>query len=164
MRPVIEKKKLEPRHIVYIIIIVICIIAIGVGVYMQFYQDEKLALIFGITKEKEDVELKTLKEKQFEYYTSNENFILLQKPTCVIKNEDIKQVKVVSLFQLFGKGYSKKKNHFMIKYVVKDKKNNLNNINMNDNDVDDVVFTANNEEVVMKWVLLLNRVILYNEV
>ena len=52
----------------------------------------------------------------------------------------------------------------MIKYVVKDKKNNLNNINMNDNDVDDVVFTANNEEVVMKWVLLLNRVILYNEV
>ena len=109
-------------------------------------------------------QISALKEKQFEYYTSNENFILLQKPTCVIKNEDIKQVKVVSLFQLFGKGYSKKKNHFMIKYVVKDKKNNLNNINMNDNDVDDVVFTANNEEVVMKWVLLLNRVILYNEV
>jgi hypothetical protein len=35
---------------------------------------------------------------------------------------------------------------------------------MNDNDVDDVVFTTANEEVVMKWVLLLNRVILYNEV
>jgi hypothetical protein len=26
------------------------------------------------------------------------------------------------------------------------------------------VFTTANEEVVMKWVLLLNRVILYNEV
>ena len=52
----------------------------------------------------------------------------------------------------------------MVKYVIKDKKNILNNINMNDNDIDDVVFTANNEEVVMKWVLLLNRVILYNGV
>ena len=141
----------------------------------KFFKD---VLIFSLLKKlninKYDIKYKdnnlysnrfcALKEKQFEYYTSNENFILLQKPTCVIKNEDIKQVKVVSLFQLFGKGYSKKKNHFMIKYVVKDKKNNLNNINMNDNDVDDVVFTAANEEVVMKWVLLLNRVILYNEV
>ena len=141
----------------------------------KFFKD---VLIFSLLKKlninKYDIKYKdnnlysnrfcALKEKQFEYYTSNENFILLQKPTCVIKNEDIKQVNVVSLFQLFGKGYSKKKNHFMIKYVVKDKKNNLNNIHMNDNDVDDVVFTANNEEVVMKWVLLLNRVILYNEV
>ena len=41
MRPVIEKNKFEPRHVAYIIIIVICVIAIGAGVYMQFYQDEK---------------------------------------------------------------------------------------------------------------------------
>lgn len=141
----------------------------------KFFKD---VLIFSLLKKlninKYDIKYKdsnlysnrfcALKEKQFEYYTSNENFILLQKPTYVIKNEDIKQVKVVSLFQLFGKGYSKKKNHFMVKYVIKDKKNILNNINMNDNDIDDVVFTANNEEVVMKWVLLLNRVILYNGV
>ena len=61
MRPVMEKKKLEPRHIVYIIIILICLCAIGVAIYMQFFKDEKLGVIFGITSEKEDAEYKELK-------------------------------------------------------------------------------------------------------
>ena len=61
MRPVMEKKKLEPRHIVYIIIILMCLCAIGVAIYMQFFKDEKLGVIFGITSEKEDEEYKELK-------------------------------------------------------------------------------------------------------
>lgn len=75
MRPVIEKNKFEPRHVAYIIIILICVIAIGAGVYMQFYQDEKLAVIFGITKEKEDVELKSLKENFLNNFNNDLNII-----------------------------------------------------------------------------------------
>ena len=62
MRPVIEKQKFELRHMFYIIIIIICIIAIGVAVYMQFFREEKLGVIFGITNEEEDEEYDTLKE------------------------------------------------------------------------------------------------------
>ena len=61
MRPVIEKKKLEVRHLIYILIITICIIAIGIAVYMQFFKDEKLGVIFGITKEQDDEEYKKMK-------------------------------------------------------------------------------------------------------
>lgn len=62
MRPVIEKKKFNFIQIVYILIIIICIIAIGVGVYSQFYKDEKLGVIIGITKEDDDEEIKYIKE------------------------------------------------------------------------------------------------------
>ena len=62
MRPVIEKKKFKFIQIIYILIIIICIIAIGVGVYAQFYKDEKLGVIIGITKEEEDEEIKNIKE------------------------------------------------------------------------------------------------------
>ena len=51
MRPVIEKNRFGVRHVVYIIMITICVIAIGFGVYMQFFKDEKLGVILGITKE-----------------------------------------------------------------------------------------------------------------
>ena len=61
MRPIIEKSKFELRHVVYIIIIIICLIAIGIAVYMQFFKDEGLGIIFGISKE-EDREYKELKE------------------------------------------------------------------------------------------------------
>lgn len=61
MRPVLEKKKIQPRYIVYIIIILVCLCAIGVAVYMQFFKDEKLGVILGITSEKEDEEYKELK-------------------------------------------------------------------------------------------------------
>ena len=61
MRPVIEKRKFELRHIVYIFIIIISLIAVGVAVYMQFFKDEELGLIFGITKE-DDADYKKLKE------------------------------------------------------------------------------------------------------
>ena len=71
MRPVIEKKKFELRHIIYIIMISICVIAIGIGVYMQFFKDEKLGVIFGITREKEDVELKALQDDFIVQFTND---------------------------------------------------------------------------------------------
>ena len=71
MRPVIEKNRFGVRHIIYIIMIVICVVAIGIGVYMQFFKDEKLGIIFGITKETEDQELKTLQENFFSIFTND---------------------------------------------------------------------------------------------
>lgn len=71
MRPVIEKDRFGLRHIVYIIMIAICVVAIGIGVYMQFFKDEKLGVIFGITKEKEDQELKALQENFFNNFTND---------------------------------------------------------------------------------------------
>ena len=63
MRPVMEKRGFELRHIVYIIILIVCLIAIGIAVYMQFFKDEKIGLILGITKEQEDEEIKQLLEE-----------------------------------------------------------------------------------------------------
>ena len=51
--------------------IIVCIIAIGIGVYMQFFKDEKLGVIFGISKEKEDLELKDLQDNFFNIFTNN---------------------------------------------------------------------------------------------
>lgn len=62
MRPVLEKEKFGKRHIVYIVLSILCIIAIGIGVYLQYFKDEKIGVIFGITDEKEDVEIKKIKE------------------------------------------------------------------------------------------------------
>ena len=62
MRPEMEKRGFELRHIIYIIILIVCLIAIGIAVYMQFFKDEKIGVILGISKEKEDVEIKQLKE------------------------------------------------------------------------------------------------------
>ena len=62
MRPEMEKRGFELRHVVYIIILIVCLIAIGIAVYMQFFKDEKIGLILGITKEQEDEEIKQLKE------------------------------------------------------------------------------------------------------
>lgn len=54
MRPVIEKEGFKIRHIIYIIVIIICIVAIGIAVYMQFFKDEKLGVILGITNNEEE--------------------------------------------------------------------------------------------------------------
>ncbi len=75
MRPVIEKNRFGFRHIVYIIMIVICVVAIGIGVYMQFFKDEKLGIIFGITKEQDDQEIKELQEKFLNIFTNDVEII-----------------------------------------------------------------------------------------
>lgn len=71
MRPVIEKRKLELRHIFYIIVIIICITAIAIAVYTQYFKDEKIGVIFGITSEEEDEEIKKLKESFFSIFTND---------------------------------------------------------------------------------------------
>ena len=54
MIPVIEKEGFKIRHIIYIVVIIICIVAIGIAVYMQFFRDEKLGVILGITNNEEE--------------------------------------------------------------------------------------------------------------
>ncbi len=53
MRPVIEKRKLGIRHVIYGVILVICVISVGIAIYMQFYRDANLKVVFGITTEDE---------------------------------------------------------------------------------------------------------------
>ncbi len=88
MRPEMEKRKFELRHIVYIVILVICLIAIGVAVYMQFFKDAKLGLIVGITREKEDEEIKELKENFLNIFDNKIDIISEYKGTVnKIKND-----------------------------------------------------------------------------
>ena len=110
-----------------------------------------------------------LKQHQFEYYTSKEEFILLQKPKRLIQNECIKKVKEVSLFNILGKGYSKTKNHFMVRYIMKGEKSNLNvtqvnvkisETNGNENKIMDVVFTSDNEGITKQWVMFIKKIML----
>lgn len=75
MRPVMEKRGFELRHIIYIIILIGCLIAIGIAVYMQFYKEEKIGVIFGITKEEEEAEIKQLKEGFLNIFDNKLNII-----------------------------------------------------------------------------------------
>lgn len=56
MRPVIEKKHLNYKIIIlYIIIVIICILCIGIAVYTQYFKDDKIGVIFGVTDSEEDM-------------------------------------------------------------------------------------------------------------
>ena len=110
-----------------------------------------------------------MKQHQFEYYTSKEEFILLQKPKRLIQNECIKQIKEVSLFNILGKGYSKMKNHFMVRYVMKGERSNLNVTQMNvkiseasgnENKIMDVVFTSDSEGITKQWAIFIKKIII----
>ncbi len=70
MRPVIEKQGFKAIYIVYIALAILCIIAIGIAVYMQFFKDEKIGVVLGITK-KEDKEYNELKENFTNIFTNN---------------------------------------------------------------------------------------------
>ena len=65
MRPVIEKQGFKAIYIVYIALAILCII-----VYMQFFKDEKIGVVLGITK-KEDKEYNELKENFTNIFTNN---------------------------------------------------------------------------------------------
>ena len=54
MRPVLEKPKNTKIKVIYLIVIIICITVIGTAVYIQFFSEEKLGIIFGITEKNED--------------------------------------------------------------------------------------------------------------
>ena len=70
MRPAIEKQGFKAIYIVYIALAILCIIAIGIAVYMQFFKDEKIGVVLGITK-KEDKEYNELKENFTNIFTNN---------------------------------------------------------------------------------------------
>ena len=90
MRPVIEKQGFKAIYIVYIALAILCIIAIGIAVYMQFFKDEKIGVVLGITK-KEDKEYNVLKENFTNIFTNNltkEN-MYTGKIKKIRENEDI---------------------------------------------------------------------------
>jgi hypothetical protein len=86
-----------------------------------------------------------------------------------LNEEGIKQVKEVSLFNILGKGYSKTKNHFMVRYIMKGEKSNLNvtqvNVKIsetsgNENKIMDVVFISDNEGITKQWVMFIKKIML----
>lgn len=54
MRPVLEEPKNTKQKALYVFIAIICIIVIGVAVYLQYFKEEKLGVIFGITEQNDD--------------------------------------------------------------------------------------------------------------
>ena len=106
MRPVIEKNRFGVRHVVYIIMITICVIAIGFGVYMQFFQDEKLGVILGITKEEEDAEIKNLKENFFNIFSNNIDVLEAYDGKITKIKEDMEVVVTAYTKEEQGENYS----------------------------------------------------------
>ena len=106
MRPVIEKNRFGIRHIVYIIMITICVIAIGIGVYMQFFQDEKLGVILGITKEDEDIELKNLKDNFFNIFSNNIDVLEAYDGKITKIKEDMEIIVTAYIKEEQGEKYS----------------------------------------------------------
>ena len=106
MRPVIEKNRFGVRHVVYIIMITICVIAIGFGVYMQFFKDEKLGVILGITKEEEDIELKNLEENFFNIFSNNIDILEAYDGKVTKIKEDMDIIVTAYSKEEQGKNYS----------------------------------------------------------
>lgn len=74
MKPTNKKKRLEIRHMIYILILIVCVIAIGTAIYMQFFKDEKIGLIFGVNKE-EDTDIKQQKENFLNIFDNSINIV-----------------------------------------------------------------------------------------
>lgn len=72
MRPVLqEKKKNYKLWILYGSIFIICVIGIGMSMYMQYFQDEKLGVIFGITDSEDEDLYNDLKNNFNTLFTNN---------------------------------------------------------------------------------------------
>ena len=55
MRPVLPQKKINYKLLIlYGLVFVICILGIGMSMYMQYFQDEKIGVIFGITDSEDE--------------------------------------------------------------------------------------------------------------
>jgi len=55
MRPVLPQKKINYKLLIlYGLIFVICILGIGMSMYMQYFQEEKIGVIFGITDSEDE--------------------------------------------------------------------------------------------------------------
>lgn len=72
MRPVLQKKKKNYKLLViYILIAIICIVGIGIALYMQYFQDEKIGVIFGITDSEEEDKYNDLKNNFNNIFTND---------------------------------------------------------------------------------------------
>lgn len=54
MRPVLEKPKNTKLKVIYSVIAIVCVIVIGAAVYLQYFKEEKIGVIFGITEQNQD--------------------------------------------------------------------------------------------------------------
>lgn len=54
MKPVVEKTKNTKIKAIYLIVIIICVAVISMAVYLQFFTEEKIGIIFGITEKDEE--------------------------------------------------------------------------------------------------------------
>ena len=117
-----------------------------------------------------------LTKTRFEYYTSKEQFILLQKPTCSIQNNKIQQARLISSKEINKKIKSKIKNHFEILYYIDvNNYNNLNNTHANENAIYEaenedeheqllkVIFASEKEEIAKYWVNMINSICFINK-
>lgn len=72
MRPVLQKKKKNYKLLtVYILIATICIVGIGIALYIQYFQDEKIGVIFGITDSKDEDKDNDLKNNFNNIFTND---------------------------------------------------------------------------------------------
>lgn len=98
MMPVIEKERFRLRHAIIIAIVIICIVSIGIAVYKQFFKDEKIGVIFGISDEEYDEEYDNLKSNFLNIFDNS--FNVIQK-----YEKDVKKIKADK--DLVLEGYSK---------------------------------------------------------
>jgi hypothetical protein len=78
MKPVLQESKIHHRlWILYTLIFIICTIGIGVALYLQYYQEQNIGIVFGITdsdSEEED-EYNDLKSEFSSLFTNQIEFL-----------------------------------------------------------------------------------------
>lgn len=104
MRPILQKNKIRRRlWILYVIIFIICTIGIGTALYLQYYQEQNIGLIFGITDHdsEEDDEYNELKSEFSSIFTNQiEN----------LQNETINVERINDEYDVVVTAYSYTKN------------------------------------------------------
>ena len=104
MKPVLQENKISNKlWIMYIIIFIICTIGIGISLYLQFYQDENLGVIIGITDENS--------EEQDEYNELKSEFSsLFTNQLENLQGEDIDIEKIQDDYDIIVTAYTYEKN------------------------------------------------------
>lgn len=89
MRPILPKKKINYKLLIlYILIFIMCVLGIGMSMYMQYFQDEKIGVIFGVTDSEDEDIYNELKNNFNSLFTNNiDNFQSDTIQTKKIKEE-----------------------------------------------------------------------------
>lgn len=93
MRPEkINKLPIEKtRKMVYILIFIICIVAIGIALYYQYFEDEKIGIIFGISDQNAERE-ERLSELKANFNSTFDNTLTDKQKLNYSKIDDEKEV------------------------------------------------------------------------